>query len=298
MKGKRCLKKILKMVVLFIGGMAVICGVIRLIYLEPKFYLKDYPTIYQDKLNTIFGDNYSVGPRQLKYEFSERVNAPSTFKCYCTWEITYSDDFGRKYTVELCNIDGESFYERSYFIDNQARWWKHEQIEKHYRFLLENELVNIYGSGQMDFSIEEVLGSKFSMICKYNSENKELNSALADCNVWREKIYERVQSSLEPLPKLYMLDYGNIFMEKPYIYYVYLNESVFTDEAVNIIVNVLSKETKGVFNLVIGVKREDSTYEDKQFFIWGEKEDIYKNICDYNLEVYNKYKESGMFNLI
>lgn len=242
--------------------------------IDVHFYLKDYTVAYKDQLDTIFGDDYVIGPRQTvsKYNVSV-VNGAKSYDYYYVWEITYKDSFGDEYTVELVNKDPDL-----YSIKSQAAGWMNLQAEKHFAKTYENSDYN-------EYIYYESLRYAFSQDEEVNVRIREFNS-----------LHSAPLKAVNGFPHLYDIDYKKWFTMRFSYYYVSIYESDISDEMVQHILDSFLKETDGRFNLRIEIlpeKNSDKTTEYIYYF-WGKPQELDK-YDNYELALFYEYEKLGMF---
>jgi len=239
--------------------------------------MKDYPEIYKEQFDIIFGGGYEIGPRQTISELVSDEAGEQFYRFYYTWEITYRDSLADEYCMELTN---------EYSFDNQIYRQMRAQTGNHFEELIRAS----------DFSDYIDYGYLHQISISY-SPTPEIEEAIKIVRAAMPKIEPSFESP-DDFPRLYDMVYGDWFVTHPDCFRVSMYESSSFDEIIQHVVDSLSRETDGKFNLRISIKPNQSSDEWKKpeeiYYILGEPHELEEDV-DYDLALFYEYEKIGMF---
>ena len=260
--------------------------ILWLVSIHPRIYLKDYPSIYKEQLDTIFGSNYTIGPRAAISKFEEHIDHSATYVYYYSWEITYKDQLGEEYKIELVNRKTTKKENDYYSFENQVFRWTREQVEDHF-------------NGRCHQSIENIGTDTFSSIVflfNYYSEIAGDNTLAESARSFRANEIDSLLI-LQNLPHLYNFDYSSWFNKYP----AYLKVYITPDTVENFTISesdvyYLFNECGNKFNAIIELdyRIKNKLEFEAQYFLMGEKQD-FKNDDEFRLALFYEYEKKGMF---
>ena len=283
----------MKKMFIFLFALCAIINILYLISIEPKFYLRDYPDIYRQQLDIIFGEDYEVGPRHTISEFTEHVDRSETYQYYYTWEITYKDLLGDKYTVELDNIDYSNYFPDGTYYTNfemSVYAWMYSQVTEHFKKLI----LDSQNEGYIDtILLKRLFSSAVSDIPGYETIKGQYD-------IYTGRTVPCSFTSSNKLPELYKLNYKDWFLTYPYFIEVYVEKDDNSCKVIEGIVDKLSEETDGYFNLSIIIEEKTSEGTNCQpenfYYIWGQlQEKNYSHRDEYSIELFREYEKIGLF---
>lgn len=218
MKAKKVILFSLIFFVLIIAAVAVVMGISHdntydnSHEIKTTYYTEDYPELYKEELQIIFGENYRIGEKETITEEGEDCSCGyhSDTYIYNQWEISYEDQLGQEYTQTLNNVNT---------LENQQIGWLKEQLKQHYK---KQFLVEHFAEGTFqDLSVEEN-GSTYcfvflgNLVHTYKSgENQEdFERAMKADDIYQEQLLEDLGNK-EKMIHLWELDYQQIFRNFP-----------------------------------------------------------------------------------
>lgn len=239
--------------------------------------MKDYPAIYKEQLDIIFGGDYEIGPRQTISEIVSDEAGKKFYQFYYTWDITYRDSYGDEYIMELTN---------EYSFDSQIYRQMGAQAGKYFEEMIRTSNFSDY----IDYGYLRRIFSSYSPTSEIEEAIKIVRAAMPKI----EPSFE----SLDNLPHLYDVCYRDWFVTHPEVFRVFMYESSACDEIIQHIVDSLSRETDGKFNLIISIRPNQISDEKKKtekvYYILGEQQEFEKD-DDYDLALFYRDEEIGMF---
>lgn len=239
--------------------------------------MKDYPAIYKEQLDIIFGGDYEIGPRQTISGIVSDEAGEKFYRFYYKWKITYRDSLADEHTMQLTNrysFEGQIF----------------DQLQTHANDYFEKILKK---SDYGEYIDDNILFSLFS-IYSVTPELREAEDVI-------QKYWWSIERSFKDpgnLPHLYDISYGDWFVTYPGYSHIYLHESAVYSGAVQGILDILSEETAGKFNLELVIMPDQNSDEKNNYeflyYIFGEPVEL-SDYHDYELTLFYEYEKSGMF---
>ncbi len=223
----------------------------------------DYTVTYKEELDTIFGDDYEVGPPETFYGYYDDYRRGEQYYCcYSTWPIEYTDSRGGKHQVTLSNADS-----RDCAFEWDVFGWMVNLADDHFEDVC-----------------REVYYSNFFRP-RLNIPEERYKDA------FRKYIQDNVIKSFkdpDKLPHLYEMSVEDWFVTYPsYI------EADMPVSCVNDLLDLLNEMTDGRFNLKI------STGYETRYYIMGKLRAVdygrYSEYYDFDLALYQEYEKMGMF---
>lgn len=243
---------------------------------SPRVFLKDYPALYKDELQALFGDDFSVGERVSISKYEEHVDRSATFVYYYSWEITYTDQFGEEYSVELINREGDF-----YAFERQVFRWMRSQILDHFTRRL------LHG---FDLTGDEV-SSNVIILGDFFPEEKATERK--NLQLFRKEIIHSLRE-INYLPHLYDFDYSKWFELCPSYFKLGIHADVLQSHAFSEreVAYSVFEECEGAFNVILCVEDESETK--KEYYIMGVSE-AFENEKSYMVSLYDEYEKRGLF---
>jgi len=237
--------------------------------LHVRYGVYDYTVTYEEQLDTLFGDDYEIGPPETFCGYhGSSVWGEQFYDCYSTWPIVYTDFWGGKHRVTLSNADSR---------DGAFEW-------------------DVYGW------MQNLAADHFSGVC----QNGDYAEGICHIDLLRPSLYlpgERyrdvfqkyiqdnvIESFKDPdkLPHLYEMRFEDWFVKYPSYFYVHVRGDKVSDDILNDVLDDFNEMTGGRFNLEI--KADDEV----RYYIMGEPRS-FENFFDYDSALYQEYEKMGMF---
>ena len=245
---------------------------------EITYYTENYPGIYKEELQCIFGDTLQIGKKrtiEVEGEYCD-CGISSNGYVYDEWDLTYQDEQGRTFTVCMDNRG----------LDSISEWqikWLLAQLETYY---MEEYVWEYFEDGVLETE-EHKTYCKVKLISGFGvgSSDEVLQAEIDQKKIEVKKYYVELLEKLSQ--KEYMIclpgiDYDNIFHKYPIYADFFLSISVLEgsteekeeyelalEETLFSMVDALNKDTK---NEKIVPRHEEHLY-----------------FC---LDVYDVYRES------
>lgn len=171
-------------------------------------YTEDYPQIYKDQLQIIFGEDYTIGEKERIVIEGEDCSCgyhSSTYE-YDEWKITYQDQRGRTFTQTLNNTAS---------LESQQLSWLRSQLEQYY---MQKYVSDFFEEGTFeDLSTGEKHGRTYCSVVignpvgSYTSDKKEEYKRIQEAGKeYKERLRQQLQDE-EHMLRLQEVDYENIF---------------------------------------------------------------------------------------
>ena len=241
----------------------------------------DYPVIYADELEEIFG-SYSLGP--LREEHMESEDGHLVRDSY-EWQITYHDACGRKIECSLNNYET---------LPVQQLRWLRKQIGEY--FCTEYVIRFFDGLVQQD-KHKTYCYCRVGRICRsWSTNSPESRSAYDICCDYEDRLME----SEPPIP-LYKLSYTDILERYPVTLSIHITlmDSVYGQDSwkqkagrlLQLMGSQAAKDFSGLLNLDAHIVR--SSFEDKETLsytcVMGRETET-DFFLDYEYAVFEAYK--------
>lgn len=243
---------------------------------SPRVFLKDYPALYKDELQALFGDDFSVGERVSISKYEEHVDRSATFVYYYSWEITYKDQFGEEFSVELINREGDF-----YAFERQVFRWMRSQVLDHFT----RELLRGFDLTGDDANSHVTILDDFFPDDKAAERNQ--------LEIFRTKIIHSLRE-INNLPHLYDFDYSKWFELYPSYFEIGIHSNALRSRAVSEreVANSVFEECEGAFNVILCV--EDESGSKKEYYLMGVA-GAFDSEKNYMVALYDEYEKRGLF---
>lgn len=204
-------KAVLILALILVAALAALgAGIIRQ---KPEYdthyYTDDYPEIYKNQLQIIFGEDYVIGEKEtivIEGEDCDCGYHADGYE-YNEWKISYQDQSGQTYEQTLDNKTS---------LESQQLSWLRSQLAQYYT---QKYLIDFFKEGTFeDLSAGEKHGRTYcsitigSPVGSYTSDQKEEFERIQEAgNRYKEQLLKQLQEEKNML-RLQEVDYENIFI--------------------------------------------------------------------------------------
>lgn len=204
--------------IILIGSGAIIAS--RRTAYETVYYTDDYPEIYKNQLQTIFGENYLLGEKETITIEGEDCSCGyhSDSYEYNQWKISYQDQYGQTFTQTLNNTAS---------LESQQLSWLCRQLAQYYQ---QKYVINFFDEGTLkDLPTDETTGKTLCYInignpvSSYTNDQKEEYERIQEAGKeYHGQLLAQLQNE-DTILRLTEIDYGNIFNRFPIEVTFFLN---------------------------------------------------------------------------
>ena len=163
---------------------------------DTSYYTDDYPKIYKNQLQVIFGEDYVIGEKEtimIEGEDCDCGYHANGYE-YNEWKISYQDQNGQTYEQTLDNKTS---------LEAQQISWLASQLEQCYT---QRYLIDFFEEGTFNCSVG--IGSP---VGSYTSDKKEEFDRIQEAGEgYKEQLLKQLQDEKNML-RLQEVDYENIF---------------------------------------------------------------------------------------
>ena len=281
---RNCMRKFFEkpwFLVLFLLFVFALAALLSEKYPRYEKHTDDYPVIYADKLEEIFG-RYSLGPLREDHMESEdgRLVRDS-----CEWQISYCDSCGREIECTLNNYET---------LPVQQLRWLQKQLEEYFR----SKYVVTFFDGliQQEEYKKTYCFCRIGRICSaWSTGIPESRSDLEICSAFEARLKE----SEPPIP-LYKLSYADILDRYPVSLTVQitLKDSVYSQSfwkqkagrQLQLMASEMTKDFGGVLNLNARISRPSFEDEETIRYTCVMGQEVEMDFLDFEHAVFEAYK--------